>query len=496
MNVFLSYAKENSPVVTRVCDDLNRAEGDLAVWCYEKTSRFGVDFRREYADRLRKSDCVVLFDSAAARRSQYVRDEIEIWQATPDIELLICLVQPEGDWRQEELFERQNYIVYFDLTDYEDGIRKLCEHFGLVFRPKFVMPRDRDFDEEMRRHGGALSLDDRQRILDQYDYFRSAFGHDPRTAEAQLIVLIAQYLRPHALEIVSPYLALGVLQIEAGSYGEAADTFGIVIDRWPNDPRGWAGRAAAHYQSDRYREAADDLRRCLVAIDKASNPEHRAHRAEVALNLASALRAAGEPEQALGVLERAIVDGEPAPMRVALEAGIRLTLGDGDKAAALYRDATDMLLDRDGIAIDLIIEVVEGARALGIPHTVELLLERGERIDPYDPDLQRAIAVERSGQGSWDEALRHYERALKYRPGDLRCLAEAALLASHMGARAKAAAFIATALERTRTPGGAEYFTGLVHFLDGREETARFHYDRAAVDPVSGGWPYYSELVA
>src|SRR5438067_567041 len=96
-SIFLSYAQPDSVLATRVFEDLRRARvGD--VWCYETTSEYGADFRREYSQKIVKSDVFVLFDSRHARISPYVKDEVAICRGA-GIELLICLSEPVGKWR-------------------------------------------------------------------------------------------------------------------------------------------------------------------------------------------------------------------------------------------------------------------------------------------------------------------------------------------------------------------------------------------------------------
>src|SRR5262245_221790 len=125
-SVFLSYAKPDSALVTRVYEDLTRAQvGD--VWCYEITSKYGADFRHEYAQKIRSADTFILFDSHHARASKHVKEEVEICRSTGGIKMQICMTEPDGAWRKAELFERQNFLVYVDLRDYEKGIRALCD---------------------------------------------------------------------------------------------------------------------------------------------------------------------------------------------------------------------------------------------------------------------------------------------------------------------------------------------------------------------------------
>src|SRR5262245_21901209 len=138
--IFLSYARPDSALATRVFSDLTRARlGDI--WCYEVSSEYGADFREEYAKFIRSSQVFLLFDSRHARKSPYVEEEVRICLSTPGISLLICLCEPKGAWREAELFEGQNRRVYFEFLDYDLSIKSLCDHLGVAYVPRFTMPR-------------------------------------------------------------------------------------------------------------------------------------------------------------------------------------------------------------------------------------------------------------------------------------------------------------------------------------------------------------------
>ena len=311
--IFFSYAKEDSAVVNRAYEDLIRAGGRLHVWCYEKSSEYGVNFLEEYAEHLQNSDCVLLFDSSHARTSAYVKDEMDICRTRRHIQLNICLLEEKGAWRQKELFKGQNYLVYFDLTRYEDGMKALCKHFHVAYRPKFVVPRDLDFDRELRESGQVFSHQERQDLLNQYAYFRSVHTSKPNVAKAQLRVLIEQYLDGEKGDIRSPYLALAVLQTEEGDWLGSIETYDRILARWPAEPRGWAGRAYGLFELGHYGKAASSLQQCLDLIKNSGDAAHKDHIGEVVYNLSTAYLAAGKPQEAASVQKHtAGAHGKPA----------------------------------------------------------------------------------------------------------------------------------------------------------------------------------------
>jgi TIR domain len=271
-SVFLSYASQDSPLVTRVYNDLTRARvGD--VWCYELTGRYGINFREEYIQKIRSAQAFILFDSQHSRVSPYVRQEIEICLSTPGIATLVCLAEPKGSWRRNEAFGGQNDIVFFEFADYDRDIRELCAHLQSTYVPRFTMPRDKDFLDEVNAAGNGFPAKVRQTILDKYEFFRSVFARDPIVAEAQLVVLIHEHLEPVNASVISPLLALGALRNESKKYKEAADAFTRATVRAPDDPRGWAGLGAALSELDDHGAATTAWVKCLRLIEQIEQPD-------------------------------------------------------------------------------------------------------------------------------------------------------------------------------------------------------------------------------
>ena len=494
-SLFFSYAQEDSPVVTRVYEDLLRTGGDLRLWCYEKTSEFGVDFRREYGRRISEAGHFILFDSPHARSSGYVSDEILLWRSHPDCKMHICLVEPEGPWRDQELFDGQNFIVYFDLTDYGEGIRRLCEHFDVTYVPRFIEPRDLDFDAELRRHGGRFRHGERQAMLDGYQRFRDLCIAKPRTAEAQLRVLIDAHLGGDAPPIVAPYLALAMLQAEDGRAADALDTFCAAATAAPEDPRGWAGSGNAAFALGRYDAAVEHYRRCIECIEASNDAVHERHRSEMVYGLVSALFARARVEEALSELAMHRPDLPREPEFLSLEGRVLMAAGDSAAAAPLFYDAYELCRDKMSQPAEVLLDLIDAFRSFDEVDVQRELLEIALTGYPENPQVLRAAAIFYSGTGELSAAISYYETIMARTPDTLWNLAEFALLLHATGDKERKREVLDRCLSSEVRPSDEDYYLGLAHFLAGRRECADYYFSRSKRDPLVRDWVFYEDLL-
>jgi tetratricopeptide (TPR) repeat protein len=492
-NVFLSYGGKDGHLVTRVAEDLKRARaGDI--WCYELTSKYGVDFRREYCERVRSAQIFILFDSRHARTSRYVREEVDLCRSIPGVAMLVCLCEAHGEWRNGELFDGQNRLRYFDLVRYEQAIRDLCGHLGASYVPRFTMPRDQDFEQEVRGSADHFPLPQRQAILDKYQFFRSIFARDPAAAEAQLLVLIREHLDPIDAPVISAHLALGALRNEGRRYQAAEEAFAHVTLRTPDDPRGWAGKGAALFGLGRYREAAQAWARCLDCIAASGNPVHRQFEDEIRHNAASAHFEAGDPKAAWATLAPAFAGAERPTEDFVLAGKILLAAGSPQAGEMLVRGA-QRVTSQAMIQSELIIDLVVNLKKIAADELAGRVLQRALHHYPYDVDLIRQWAAHHSECGNLDEAIAAYEKVLGIQPDNLRCLAEHALLLKTVGGRGGWRELVKKCLDAHALSPTDEYYLGLAHYLEGRIETARYHHGRSQRSALCAGWPFYDELV-
>jgi tetratricopeptide (TPR) repeat protein len=491
-NIFLSYAQQDSPLVTRVFEDLSRARiGD--VWCYEITSEYGADFRHEYAEKISSAHIFILFDSPYARASRYVRHEVDLCRNTPGTKLLICCAVSTGTWREDEIFAGQNRIVYFEFTDYENGIRSLCNHLQSSYVPRFTMPRDIEFEGEVRASIDCFPLEQRQSIFDKYAFFRSMLAHDPPAAEAQLVVLVRQHLDAANARVISPMLALGALRNEANRYKEAEQAFRLVTARSPDDPRGWAGRAIALFGQDRYLEAAEEWEMSLTCIQRANDTGHRQYEGEIRHNAARALFEAGAVKLAWQRLGPSIERADTVTEDLILAGKILLKLDD-HRAPDVLAEAARRASGREMIQSDLYVDLAECLRQIGEHSLVGQVTKRALELYPLDADIMRQCAVYEVWRCRFDVAVRYYQKALRIDPANVRCTSELALLSKKLGVPNGWQKLVQDCLNSQSLSPTNEYYLGLAHFLDGREETARYFHSRSRQSDICANWPYYSEL--
>src|SRR6185503_3320438 len=105
-----------------------------------------------------------------------------------------------------------------------------------------------------------------------------------------------------ARNIVSPRIALGVLQAELQRHDAARATFHELVTKHPSDPRGWAGLAGAQYYLNSYSDAVISYRECLNLLRR-GDAERGSHERDMVHNLGWALVALERFEEALAEIE-------------------------------------------------------------------------------------------------------------------------------------------------------------------------------------------------
>lgn len=491
-NIFLSYAEPDSPLVTRVYADLRRAKaGD--VWCYEITSEYGVDFREEYRRYVGAAHVFTLFDSRHARGSGYVAEEVALCRELGAARLLVCLAEPHGSWRKAEFFPGHNNLVYIDFTDYETGIQELCGCLGASYVPLFELPRDQEFVRELTEAGRNFAVEQRQQLLRKYHFFRSVHAHDPELAEAQLLVLIREHLHDNEVSITAPLLALGALRNQRGRYAAAADAFEEATKRAPRDPRGWSGHGVALFRLHRYREAAATFDTSLRCIDEAKDPAHRMFLAEVRHNAASAFLAAGEAAAAWDRIAEAAIRPDAAIEDLILGGKILLACKDAT-SRRLIGLAARRAAANERIEPDLVIDLVEGLRQFELFALAGDVLACAVARFPEHPAILRQWAVHQAENGDHCAATAQYRHAVRRNPNDMRLLSELAMLLKGTGDPEGFRQLVRRCFDLVPNDPTEEYFLGLAHFLEGREETAHFYHMRSRRSAICREWPYYREL--
>lgn len=491
-DVFLSYAEEDGAAALHIAEDLARAK--LKVWRYERDSKLGTPIVEETRRAIEKSRCFCLLDSAHARLSSYIRTECaaarELMARDENFSLIVCLLQKrddEGDgaWWRDELFAGLNSLSYVDLSDYERGIKRLCAHLGVVYFPKSEIPRDCDFEREA--YAAGLQHHEITELVGFYSNFRRLYSDHSEIAEAQLLVLVERLRGLKAATVVSPLIALGVLQAESGQHRAAQVTFSQLVQICADDPRAWAGLAGARFHLAEYQEALDAYRHAQRLLAQ-EDPEHQA---EMAHNAARTLLALGRADEAWAELSTI----EDEPYVVAAKAAVLFTQGQAARALSLFETAFRAYRRSPSLPSSLVIQYADCLQALRQDRRELELIEEALTLLPDDPEIHRRAASCYLVRNRVSRALACLDRAVALAPAALVYRAERALILRLAGDPEAARRMAHGCLSPEDESPRERYYRGLAFYLLGAEEAANVELLQSRRDPALKHWPTYADLV-
>lgn len=460
----------------------------------------GVRFPDEYRRKIEASQLFCLLDSGPARRSEHVREECRIARersARHLLDFVVCraAVIPESD-RAHELFEDHHETAAIDLVDYETGVRKLFRHWGLVYVPGFDLPSDRDFVNEV--HAAKLPPEEIQALVDMYESFRELYGVDPEVAEAQLRVLSRRLDREETRTVVSHRIALGVVEGERGHHPAASRTFEALVERKPDDPRGWAGLGGARYYAGDHQGALEAYRQALALLAGPAGANRPGETAHTIHNLARVLAVLGRTEEARGEILRLPADQQEEPYIQALLGRILLQRRRWRGALAHLERAFDAYRERQRTPPphDLITDLADCHCGLGRVGKEREVLLTGTRRLPGNAEVWRRLADSHLREGAWQAALGALERAVELAPGHVRYRAELASVLQAMGLQERARREAERCVVPERRSAAEHYYLGLAHFVLGHHDLAAFEEELGRRDPVVRSWPPYETLTS
>jgi len=494
-DVFVSYASSDGVVAMRIYDDLRRS--GLRVWRYEADRRIGVDFQREFEEKIRESHWFCLLDSQAARGSEYVMKECQIMlerraiDGRPD--LVICIVQPgvEG-WRKPELFDGHNRLSYIDLTDYDIGIQELCHYLGIIYCPDFRVPRDLDFKNEL--FASRIPKHEISRLVDLYADFRQKYQTQREAAEKCLWVLIDRLECLDVTEVVSPYFALGVLQAELGRHEAAAKTFQSLAKTNPADPRAWHGLGGALFQSGDCTGALASYDRCKRLLNEGGGPPRSSHIVDVTHNIGRALLALGKTEQAWSELDALSEKESRDPHILALRGRILLAQKRPSDAVGYLEQVLWSYLNEQTPPLSYLCDLADCYLALGRTHDASRVLARGISAYEKDAAYYRKLAEFALYSRDYEKATTFLKKAVSLEPESIQNLAELASIQYCTGGRKEAVLNAKRCCDLKPAMAQDRYYRGLAFFVLGKREAAEEERLQAGKDDIIGSWPDYNDL--
>lgn len=503
IDVFLSYCARDGEIAARVHDDLKRS--GLRVWGFQDDGEFGVDFQREFRERLQSARCFCPLDSAHARRSKWIREEWLIARARAEEDLSFrivpCLVQRSGCWRNRRFFRSQNQLAYVDLTiDYPVGIRALCETLDVIYRPLSIAPRDEEIHDVLSKL--PLGRHDMRRLVDLYvgtRADRSAEIPDDEVARRRL-QLIVDELQARGKPVPAVLrLYLGVLDGGAGKHESALKQFGKAAEKAPKDPRIRAALAGAMFFRHEYKDAAREYEEALDLILESG--EYRPHVEEVVHNLCQVHLALGQSRRAASVLERFSDELGETHSWLAMHGRILLLRGQpADAARDLERARRLRQRQGETVELPLLIDLARCYQLRGDRSRDRAILKRVVRQAEGNPETLRSVAEQWIREGSADEGIDLLRRACNSSPQSLVVRAELASLLFVHGRHEEACTEARTCLQTCEdSPPVAPreaYYHGMMLFLLGDVESAMIRLSNAqGKDRVVGRWPSYEAIL-
>jgi len=319
--IFFSYAWADRAIAMRIYEDLVRS--NLNVWRDQINGLPNVDFQEEFLRKIAECDIFILLDSKNYRvHSQWCSMEIEHYfkcaETNPKKEIIVCLIQEDGEWRQsfgnKKVFEKLNGIKYFDFYPrgiydndmvYRSSINAICQLLGVTYTPWNVLPYERDFEDELAQWENKISDIERNALLKDYEIIRLRLSQKSPCIESRISNFIAdcEFLQ---INSIFPYLTLGVVQSspienlvwkDSGAsciapnaqmnkyrWEQCHETYLAIIERFPNDPRGYRGLAVTEYYLENNSLALTYYDKALSLMNRPENIKHKESIPEILQN--------------------------------------------------------------------------------------------------------------------------------------------------------------------------------------------------------------------
>jgi tetratricopeptide (TPR) repeat protein len=490
-DLFLSYAEEDNSIAMWIYQDLKQT--GVAVWRYEEDGEIGVNMLKEVRENIEKSRYFCLLDSPHSRKSDFVRLEcmiaLEVGARKPDFQLIICLIEKEGDWKKEELFKGQNLTTYINLVDYKNGMVKLCNVLEKCFIPWLSVPRLEDFKEEIG--SCEIPIKRKQYLAELYSSFGDSYNNakgSAGAAESLLNALIVE-CEKYGANIITPHIALGVLRADSGRDYEALNTFSIITQKFESDPRGWAGVGAAQFHLRDYESALRAYEICHRLILESDNEKHKSRLPEIVQNKAKVLVELGDTERALrdvGALSECD-RAHPAIQNVRGE--ILMRRGEWLKAIPCFETAYSRYTDRS-----IILNLAECYKRTGNHRKEYEILQSGTRSFPEDAEMVKSLARYFMEAKEIYKAISYFKKAVSISPESIQYRVELALILREIGNAVCSRDQIMQCARLTARSAIEHYYLGYAFYLLGKFERARDEYEIAKEDPLIKSWLYYEDL--
>jgi Flp pilus assembly protein TadD len=497
LKIFLSYAKEDSTTAGRLFADLRRFQ--VEVWGYKECGQYAVNFKQEFETQIRQSNYFCLLDSPAARQSRWVKTECIVatdLRATIDAPvrpiMMVCAlaaINEDVDWRDTELWDGQNLHKAFDFSNYDRGIRELSKFLEIAYMPWSTLPRDQDFTKEV--HAANIGRERTQELFDLYRQFRESFS-DSDYAEAILRVVIRKCQVYKAVPVVSPALALGVMQGDSGRHRDALKTFSMLAETHPGDPRVWAGLGGAYFHTEQYSLCLEALYRSRSIVLNHPGTESTKHMVEVAHNIARVQILLGRNDEATAILNELPPEDKDHPLIRAVRGQILLRSGKYMDALVELQQAYK---ETPVLSPDLVLDLAECYRHFGRLDDEANVLKAAVQQLPGNVDIYHHAADSFLRRGEKEAAVAAMRSAAQCLPESPRFRSQLAALLYERDEVQEALVEASKIVELAAPTARDRYYRGLAYYIQGKMVTAEDELAESRKNPVVSRWPHYSDVL-
>ena len=503
-SVFISYTGADNKDARRVYDDLKRS--GFNVWSYEVDSILGMNYATDYQHELQTREYFCLLDSPTSRTSAHVQHECQLarerQERDPDFKVIPCLIRDRSpDWFESDLlFPEQPLLQYVNLAqNYQAGMERLCRHLGgRKFFPFSDLPEDNDFLEEITASPN-IPLPIYDELTSLYRRFRDECGMNPATARTWIQSVISVIKSAGAEGVATPWIALGVLDSDAGDFVNAAIALDQATRNRQDSDRAWCARAGVNMALGNYREALHDYQVCRsLLVEGHPNLDNLPM---VVFGIAMSFLRLGFIDRAA----RALDDewGNIGGHGLILQLRARLFLEEHRPDIALtHLESARRVFELNGesVPVEVFLTLAQTYRNLGRKGDEQQVVTRAVEQFENDPEALRSIA-DQMIDGSSALPLEFLHIAVRVCPNSFVYRAELASILYATGrmddavCEAEPCRYLEDDLNRSLSPR-ERYYQGLAYRILGMTELAEHALQRARRrDQLIASWPSYDELL-
>lgn len=453
------------------------------MWRYEKDSQKARDFRVEYKQQINGADYFCLLDSSAARRSEYVAEEIKLGlqQFAPSNKFVVCLVNGDAEWRMESKkhlgdtvigrLNSINYILFaqnpvdgvFDPNDnYKHAISSLIKVMGKDYVAWADYPWLYDIQKEFFNTVRDLNITDAEVLIRDFEnanhFWLKGNLQQAEQRFENLVTLCQNY------PLVSPPILLGAVYFDQQEIEKAKDIYEKTAKNFPAEPRAQYGLGLSLFYLSDLPAAENAFSKTLEIIR--SYPQNKNH-VEARLRVVTSLLLVWLEMEEVSKIDEMLAtlnaDDQDSPEIRIIK--IRLHLIKGNRSAALT-----------------LYETLEYLH-IGFHNNQGYL----NKILAHLNFILFMVQYEKYHYGN---SRKYLERAFTLEPGNIRYIAELARLYRDNNQQVKKEEIIQKGLKLEQRSDEDRYFYGFMLYMDNQTIAAKEYYASCC----HLGWSKYDEL--